>query len=482
MSSKLEHMLLKKERKKRNLENDLIAFTSYFFKCRKERFIENYHHREIANALQKVEDGEIQNLVINIPPRYGKTELAVINWIARCLAKNPKAKFIHLSYSSDLALDNSQKAKELVESEEFQDFWEVSLKGDSKSKKKWYTEEGGGVYATAAGGQVTGFGAGIIDDQNDDLFYGAIIIDDPIKPDSVTSELQLKQVNDRLNNTIKSRRNGSNTPIVIIMQRLHESDMTGFVLDGGMGEHFHHLCLPAIDDDGNALWELKHSLDDLRQQEKADKMVFASQMMQRPAPIEGNIVKEAWFILKDDMPISFDCVVVSVDTAIKANAGCDFTSFTVWGCRKEGYYLIDVINKKLEYPALKKETIRVCDKYNPIKLLVEDKGSGQSLIQDLKDSTKINIVPIMPVIDKVARLSAASATIEAGNVILPLNAMWTDDYIFQMKTFPNAKHDDMVDSTSQFIRWADKNIKRYMKSGKTATSINSVSRGGTFCG
>ena len=179
--------------------------------------------------------------------------------MARCIARNPRAKFIHLSYSDDLALDNSSQCRETVTSKDYQDFWPVKIKADADSKKKWYTEQGGGVYATAAGGTVTGFGAGsladvgIADDDdfggwfagadeddpvNDSLFYGAIIIDDPIKVEDAESEKERARVNKQLNSTIKSRRNSRNTPMIIIMQRLHEDDMAGFVLDGGMEEEF----------------------------------------------------------------------------------------------------------------------------------------------------------------------------------------------------------------------------------------------------
>lgn len=197
--------------------------------------------------MRKVESGEIKNLLITLPPRFGKTQFCVIDWMARCIARNPKAKFIHLSYSDELALDNSSKCREIVGSSEYQVFWPIAIKTDSDSKKKWYTKQGGGVYATAAGGAVTGFGAGSLADigidsqdeefddffaggmeeSNPNLFYGAIIIDDPIKVEDASSENERTRVNKRLNSTIKSRRNSRNTPIIIIMQRLHEDDMAG---------------------------------------------------------------------------------------------------------------------------------------------------------------------------------------------------------------------------------------------------------------
>lgn len=270
----------------------------------------------IDEALRKVETGKIKNLVITLPPRWGKTQFCVIDWMARCLAKNPRAKFIHLSYSDELALDNSAKCRELVYSSEYQDLWPVKIKADADSKKKWYTEQGGGVYATAAGGPVTGFGAGsladIADGKLDDefsdffagdgevtdpnLFYGAIIIDDPIKVDDADSEKERDRVNKRLNSTIKSRRNSRNTPIIIIMQRLHEDDMAGFVLSGGMEEEFYHLNIPAADlENRTSFWPAKHTFDELMTMKAADHAVFMAQYQQDPTPDEGTFFKAEMF-------------------------------------------------------------------------------------------------------------------------------------------------------------------------------------------
>lgn len=319
---------------RRSLENGQIAFTKFFFRARGEVFLPGDHHYAIDETLARVESGEIKNLVITIPPRFGKTQITVIDWMARCIARNTRAKFIHLSYSDELALDNSSKCRETVMSAEYQALWPVKLKADADSKKKWYTEQGGGVYATAAGGAVTGFGAGSLADVSDDqqaeiddqqaeideaeaelqrdmeaffentdnepldpnLFYGAIIIDDPIKVDDAYNEAARNRVNRRLNSTIKSRRNSRNTPIIIIMQRLHEDDMAGFVLKGGMEEDFYHLNLPACDmETQTSLWPAKHTFEELMKMKAADHAVFQAQYMQDPTPDEGTFFKAEWF-------------------------------------------------------------------------------------------------------------------------------------------------------------------------------------------
>ena len=184
-------------------EKDLLFFTRYIYKENTNRnFKIAPHFVEIAKTLHKVHKGEINRLVINIPPRYGKTELAVKCFIAWSLAKNPQCKFIHLSYSDSLALDNSSQTKEYIESDSFQKLWQMNLKKDAQSKSKWFNEFGGGVYATSSGGAITGFGAGVSESTE---FSGAIIIDDPLKPDDAFSEIKRKAINDRYNNSRVTR-------------------------------------------------------------------------------------------------------------------------------------------------------------------------------------------------------------------------------------------------------------------------------------
>ena len=169
-------------------ENDFLFFTRYIYKENHRRnFIVAPHFVLLANFVMRIVNGEVKRGIINIPPRYGKTESLVKCFIAYGLAINPASKFIHLSYSSDLALDNSSQSKEYVESEAFQKFWKMKLKKDAQGKQKWFNESGGGVYATASGGAITGFGAGVA---NSKIFSGAIIIDDPLKPDDANSEVK----------------------------------------------------------------------------------------------------------------------------------------------------------------------------------------------------------------------------------------------------------------------------------------------------
>ena len=440
---------------KYRLEKSLLAFTSHFFEeLRGDKFIENWHHCQVQEGLQAVERGEISNLLINIPPRYTKTELAVINWIPQSIARNPKAKFIHLSYSADLALDNSAKAKEIILSDPYQLLWPISLKEDSKSKQKWYTRQGGGVYATAAGGAITGFGAGATVDEEDEKFYGAIIIDDPLKPDDASSAVERRKVNERLNNTIKSRRNSRKTPIVIIMQRLHEDDMSGFVLEGGMGEPFEHIKLKALEN-GKALWDLKHTVEELRRMEEKDRLNFATQYQQEPAPAKGNIFQIDWFArhmrLPDAPPRTM--VVHSWDTAYKKGDHNDPSCCEVWHVTPTLYYLAEVHKGKWDYPELRRRAFTLAADQKPDAILIEDKASGQTLIQEMNTASDYPAIAIAPEGDKETRARTCAATVEAGRVSLPEQAPWLNDFEQEILHFPNAKHDDQVDAFSQFLNW-----------------------------
>lgn len=225
------------------LEHDGIQFMRYFFKAREgDRMIRNWHHYVIEYVLQAVFDLLVTRLIINIAPGYSKTEQAVVNFIARGLARNARSKFIHASYSSDLAQQNSQKIKDTVQLPEFQELWPMQARTDSKSKKRWYTEQGGGMMTASTHGQITGFRAGRMETG----FSGAFILDDPVKPDDAHHLKKRKAVNDNFTNTMRSRLALETVPMIVIMQRIHDDDLTGHLLRGGSGDTWHHLAIPAL--------------------------------------------------------------------------------------------------------------------------------------------------------------------------------------------------------------------------------------------
>ena len=329
------------------LTSSTLMLTRYFFKKRFGRkFILGEHHRKICDVLDRILRGELTRVIINMPPRYSKTELCVKNFIAAGLAINPAAKFIHLSGSDDLALDNSEEVRDLVRDPEYTSvFPYVQIKKDSDAKKKWYTVAGGGVYATSAAGQVTGFGAGAVDEETlkgeiDTLvnrsditkFAGAIIIDDPIKPEDANSGTVRDRVNNRFDSTIRSRTNSRNTPIMIVMQRLHPEDLCGYLLekegnaqDGG---EWFVLSLPAlsVDENGNemALWEFKQTIEELKKLRKANECVFDSQYQQDPSPREGILFPKQELQFEDFSKLDFSQCEYSILQVDPADKGNDF--------------------------------------------------------------------------------------------------------------------------------------------------------------
>lgn len=383
--------------------------------------------------------------------------MVVKNWIAQMLAKYNDAKFIHLSYSDELALDNSSCIREIIKSDEYQNFWGLQTKDDSDSKKKWYTTKGGGVYATSSGGAITGFGAGRTSGMK---FGGAIVIDDPLKPDDADSETVRRRTNERLNSTIKSRRNSRNTPLIIIMQRLHENDMSGFVLENGMGEKFHHLKLPAIMPDGEPLWEFKHNKQELDAMKVADPYGFSGQYMQEPSPVDGEFFKRHWFKRFElgEEPSSLSRYGAS-DYAVSKNDG-DWTEQGVAGYdEKENLYLIDWWSGKETTDVWIDQQLEMVKDHDPycwvteggiirkavepfIKKAMEQKGTY--FIQEWLNSNK----------DKIANARGFQALAAQGKVHIP-NTPWGEDLITQLLQFPNGKHDDKVDVCGLFGRILD---------------------------
>ena len=433
---------------KQKCEDSLLFFTRYIFKENTgKKFQVAKFHETLADTLHKVHKGEIKRLIINIPPRYGKTELSVKMYIAWSLAKNPAAKFIHLSYSDSLALDNSSMTKEYINSDAFGRLWDIKLKKDSQSQKKWYTTEGGGVYATSSGGAITGFGAGS---------GGAIIIDDPLKPDDALSDVRRSFINNRYNTTIRSRVNDRDVPIIVIMQRLHEEDLSGYLLDGGSGEEWHHLKLSALDDDNKALWPEKHSFDELEAIRQADRYTFSGQYLQLPSPPEGGEWRKDWFNIVNRAELPNDIVYeMYIDGAYTKDTRNDPTGIQISGKSGDNLYIFKSIDKYLEMPELKNfitSFVQSCGV--PVsQILVEPKASGKSLVQLLRRETRYNVSELTTNFvrySKIERARASSPFIEGGRVYL-VKDNWNDAFLQQVSTFPNAKHDEHIDVTSYAI-------------------------------
>lgn len=435
-------------------EKSLLFFARYIYKENHNRsFIMSPHFERIAEFLEAVYRGEITRGIINLPPRYGKTELAIKIFVSWCLAKFNQSKFIHLSYSDALALDNSSQTKEYIQSEAFQCLWQMELKKDAQSKGKWFNEFGGGMYATSSGGAITGFGAGV---SECDTFSGAIIIDDPLKPDDAFSEVKRKAINDRYNNTIRSRVNSRDTPIIVIMQRLHEDDMSGFLLDGGSGEEWTHLCMPVLNEDNTPLWEDKHNFKEIEQIRQADRYTFSGQYMQTPSPDEGGEWKRDWFdiINKAELPTDIQWQMF-IDGAYTKDTKNDPTGLQISGKSGNDLYILSSIDKYFEMPELLKFIPKYIEGLGvDIRMIkVEPKASGKSLVQLIHQETKLNITEIRSNfvrVSKIERARSSTPFIEGGRVHL-VKGNWNEHFLHQVSMFPNGKHDEHIDLTSYSI-------------------------------
>ena len=294
-------------------EDTLFATRFFFASETGQKFNVGEHHKTIAEAFDDVFEGKTRFLIINLPPRYSKTEMKKA-FVKKGLALNPASKYILTSYSANLALDDSEKIRDAVTSDWYTNlFPEVVVKKDAKAKQKWYTTAGGGIYATSSCGQITGFGAGVVQTESADIesflngddvepdedkpetpedddpkrkFGGAIIIDDPLKVIDADSPVMRQKVIDIFEGTIRSRVNDRNTPIIVIMQRLHKDDLCGYLQREEEKYDWRVISLPAIitDEDGNErpLYPFKHSLEELHIMREQNKYVFETQYQQNP--------------------------------------------------------------------------------------------------------------------------------------------------------------------------------------------------------
>lgn len=297
---------------------DTLWATRYFFYEENNRkFNVGEHHKRIADKLDRVFAGKCKRLIINCPPRYSKTEMLKA-FVKKGLAINPASKYIMLSYSANLALDNSERIKDAVASDWYRSLFPwVEIKKDSHSKQKWYTTQGGGIYATSSDGQVTGFGAGLVKEEgaedfeidNTSTWGGAIIIDDPLKPLDASSPVKRQKVNDQFENTIRSRVNDRSTPIIIIMQRLHKQDLCGYLLDLEPDE-WEVLSLPAlsVDSEGNevALYPFKHTVEELHKIRNANRFTFETQYQQNPKALNEKLWLFAFDMEKHTGHVEYD--------------------------------------------------------------------------------------------------------------------------------------------------------------------------------
>ena len=482
---------------KHQCETNFLFFCRVFFQVREgQKFIVNWHHVVIADTLTRIVEGGINRLIINIPPGYTKTEMAVIFFTAWGLARNPRSRSIHISYSDDLAVWNSTLAKDVVKSEQFQALWPRQIRSDVTAKKRWFTDESGGLMAVSSGGQISGFRGGQMEESEG--FSGDVVIDDPIKPDDTFSPTIRTRINNRIPNTMRSRLALESTPVIVIMQRLHEDDTTGFLLSGGSGDIWDHLCIPVSEDDPaydypstytharpvqyrrppGPLWPLKHDEEQIKLL-KEHAYTYASQYAQRPAPLGGGVFHTKWWQWYEKYDYKTNTVhlagggtlnltykLIFADTAVKTGEKNDWSVVQLWGYGSDNrIYLIDQVRGKWEAPDLRDNFKGFCDRHE-FKMdenllgvrarMVEDKSSGSGLIQDMNRERGFDWVQGIPRDkDKVSRGMSAAPRISDGDVVLPRHAPWIGDFLYEFSMFTSElshAYDDQIDPTLDAIQ------------------------------
>ncbi|MCK5358319.1 MAG: phage terminase large subunit [Elusimicrobiales bacterium] len=437
----------------------------------------NFHLKYICEILEKevrriiAGKPKTKDIIINIPPRSLKSSMVTIFLNAWAWTISPSLKFITPSYGADLATDLSVKTRRIIESQWYQDNWgdKVKLCTDQNVKSHFENTLGGIRKSVGVGGAVTGSGADIIP------------IDDPLNPLDANSEAKRKECITWFRETISSRLNDKKVGVrILIMQRLHEEDLTGWIL-ANQKNKWVHICLPVNDDFNispkeleseykNGLFFPDRFTKEIIESDKEEygSYGFAGQMGQNPVPAGGGIFQREWFNYYDEPPPKMRRSFWSWDTAAKDKEKNDYVVGQYWGIFDKGYYLLNVVRLKMLYPETKR-TIEINFNSRPSNaVLLEDKSTGEALIPDLKNSTALPIIGVIPIKDKVTRAHMASPTVEAGKIYIPKNAKWTADYIAEMTTFPFSKNDDQVDATTQFINYIapKKNLKSLLGSFK----------------
>jgi predicted phage terminase large subunit-like protein len=446
------------------LRRDLYAFTERcFYELNPTtKFLPNWHIEMIAAALESCRRGEVTRLDINEPPRSLKSLCVSVAYPAFILGHDPTAQIICASYGQDLANKHAMDCRTIMTSSWYQRlFPHTRLSSQRQALQEFITTRQGFRLSTSVGGVLTGRGADYI------------IIDDPLKPDEALSEIQRNAVNNWYDHTLYSRLNDKRAGrIIIVMQRLHEDDLVGHVLDL---EPWKVIRLPAIAEqdethvietpygtrrferrEGDALHPEREPLEILRHiRETQGEYNFSGQYQQAPSPLGGGMVKAEWFktYTSSDVPDKFEVIFQSWDTANKPTELSDYSVCTTWGVKEKHIYLLDVCRKRLGYPDLKRAVREQAASFLPETILIEDKASGTQLIQDLIEDGEYAVKKYESNMDKIMRMHSVTNVIENGFVHILDKAPWLAEYLHELTTFPKGKFDDQADSTSQALDW-----------------------------
>lgn len=423
-----------------------------------DKYLHNWHIDLIAKYLEACRDGDINRLIINIPPRHLKSISVAVAFPAWLLGHDPTKRVLCASYSQSLSLKHSLDCRVVMEHPIYKFFFpETKLVNDQNTKAKFMTTQRGFRFATSVGGTVTGEGGDFL------------IVDDPQNALQAHSEAFRETTKSWFDQAFSTRLNDKKKGcIIIVMQRLHEDDLTGHLLAKGGWEH---LRIPLIADEdvdfnikgyqysrkyGDLLHPESMGLPEVAKTKvEMGSYAFAGQYQQTPMAAGGNIIKREWIKTYRELPPESKIYSWSWDTAIKVGQENDFSVGLLWAECNNGYYLIDFFKDKIEYPELRKMVNALYNKHKSSEVLIEDKASGQQILQDFKRLGNIPVIGMMPGKDmpssKEERMRLVSPQFEAGKVFFPQDAEWLSDVIQELVTFPAGKHDDICDSVTQYL-------------------------------
>tara|TARA_R110002051_G_scaffold324662_1_gene423013 strand:+ start:438 stop:1883 length:1446 start_codon:yes stop_codon:yes gene_type:complete len=421
----------------------------------------NWHHKYLCDILQEEAERIIANkpktrdIIINIPFRSTKSLLVTVMFPVWAWIKNPKFRFITASYSADLSIEHATRSRDIITATWFKDRWGdiFHIKKDQNLKARYENNFLGVRRATSVGGTVTGQGGDFL------------LVDDPVSPQHAASEVERENANEWYRTTFYSRLNNPLTGIrIIIMQRIHDNDLSGFLLGNGNSRlKYNHICIPAelsddlkpkilkdnYDEDG-LFWKDRFSRDILDDYKQAlGTYGYAGQLMQTPTPLNSGMIRSDWFKI-DQYKHTTEQTAVDfvIDPAYTANEKNDPSALLAYTFKDNKWQIIDCVNVYKEFPELVKfipQWVAKNGYTNRSRVYVEPKASGKSIVQTLKKETGLNVREDKPPSkDKVARVQDISASLETGRVSL-LKGDWNEEFLQQLVKFPSAKHDDMVD-------------------------------------
>jgi len=417
-------------------------------------FVNGRHHALMAKKFEEIAEGKLKRLIINMAPRHTKSEFASFLLPSWFLGRFPHKKVIQTSNTADLAVGFGRKVRNLVGSEQYaRVFPGVSLRQDSKAAGRWATNKGGEYFAIGVGGTVTGKGADLL------------IIDDPHSEQEARLASHNPEVFDSVYEWYTSgprQRLQPGAAIVVVMTRWSERDLTGRIIKDAQNrdktDEWEVIELPAIMPSGNPLWPEFWSIEELEAlREEVGPTKWNAQYQQTPTGEEGALVKREWWKRWDkEKPPPCEFLIQSWDTAFTKNERSDYSACTTWGVFykdevEPNIILLDAYQERLEFPELKQRAFEKYKEWEPDACIVEAKAAGSPLIFELR-RMGIAVSEYTPVRgnDKFVRMNSVTDLFKSGKVWAP-EARWADELIEQMAAFPNAPHDDLVDSTTQAL-------------------------------